>query len=207
MTLGMMTDGPIPRNVSLALRFLREAQRHSLRNMADELNNTPGRKIAGKNRTRAVKFDHDTIDAIENQERLKIWQLGRYANWSGMPGGAIILFSQLASHLRDGAPEDVELTKSIAASVKEVCDFVIAHADRLAGEPPGGTSGARDRTLETLVRECSYKDANAEQKLDDARLIFALYHIMDRYAPEAKKLYRNHSRKRFPAGEPNGADV
>ena len=196
-----MTDDPIPRNISVMLRFLRESECHSLRSMAEELNNTPGRKIAGRNRRRAAKFDHDSINALENQERLKIWHLGRYANWCGMPAGAIILFSQLASHLRDGDLEDVELTKSIAAAVKQVCEYVIGNADRLAGGPPAsnGPSEARDRKLETLVRECSYRDVNAEQKLEDARLIFALYQIMSCYAPEAKKLYRSHSRKKFTA--------
>ena len=167
--------------------------------MSDELNATPGRKIGGKNPGRAAKFDHDLINALENQERLKVWHLSRYANWLGMPPGAIILFSQLASHLKDAEMEDIELTKSIARAVKQVCEYVIANAEQLAGRPPdsNGTSKARDRKLETLMRECAYKNASAKQKLEDARLIFALYQIMNRYAPEARTLYHNHSRKKF----------
>ena len=167
--------------------------------MADELNNTPGRKVSGKNPARAAKFDHDLIDALENQERLKVWHLGRYANWFGMPPGAIILFSQLASHLRNGNPEDLELTKSIAAAVKEVCEHVIANAEQLVDGAPNsnGTSKTKDRKLETLMRECAYKNANAKQKLEDGRLIFALYQIMNRYASAAKTLYQSHSRTKF----------
>jgi hypothetical protein len=195
----MTTDDPIPRNISVLLRLLRELQGHSLRTMADQLNSTPGRKKAGKNSGRVAKFDHDAIDALENQERLKIWQLGRYANWTGMPGGAIILFAQLASHLRDGEKEDVELTRSIAEAVKLVCDYVIANADQLAAGPPdnSGASAGRDKRFEKLVRECAYKSSDEGQKLEDARLIFALHQILDRYTPEAKALYQDHSRKKF----------
>ena len=194
----MTTDDPIPRNISVLLRLLRELQGQSLRVMADQLNSTPGRKIAGKNSGRVAKFDHDAIDALENQERLKVWQLGRYANWSGMPGGAIILFAQLASHLRDGEEEDVELARSIAEAVTLVCDYVIANADQLAAGPNSiGPSEGRDKRFEKLARDCAYRNADEAQKLEDARLIFALHQILDRYAPEAKALYQDHSRKKF----------
>ena len=193
-----MTDDPIPRNISMMLRFLRESSAHSLRRMADELNKTSGRKIPGK-RGQPAKFDHDLIDSIENRERLKIWHLGRYANWYGMPVGAILLFSQLASHMRDGDVDDIDLTKSVAEAVKTVCDYVIKNADRLAAGLPdnGAANSPRDRMLEALLRECAYKNADPEQRQQDARLISAIYQIMNQYALEAKKRYRDHSDKKF----------
>jgi hypothetical protein len=204
-----MTDDPIPRNISVTLRFFRESSGCSLRGLAEELNKTPGRKIAGKNRGRTAKFDHDLIDAIENQERLKVWHLGRYANWYGMPPGVIIMFSQLASHLRDGGMEDVELAKSIAAAMKHVCEYVIDNADMLANGVPdyGETGQTRDRKFEALLRECTYRNASEEQKRQDTRLIFTLHQIMNEYAMEARKRYRDHSQKKFKASKTDSADV
>ena len=171
--------------------------------MVDELNNTPGRKIPGRGRGRAAKFDHDLVNALEHQEKLKIWHLGRYANWCGMPPGAIILFSQLASHLRDGDLEDMQLSKSIAEAVKEVCQYVIDSADQLAvRESDKGAGAPRDRKLEALVRGCEYKDQSEEQKRHDARLVHALHRILSRYPPEAKELYRRHARKKFRGTTP-----
>ena len=143
-----MANDPIPRNLAVTLRYLRLSSRYSLRRMSDELNATPGRKVGGKSPGRVAKFDHDLIEALENQERLKVWHLGRYANWFGMPPGAIILFSQLASHLRDAELEDIELTKSIAEVVKQVCEFVIANAEQLVegALDRNGTPEARDRS-------------------------------------------------------------
>ena len=195
----MSTDDPIPRNVSVTLRFLRELHGHSLRRMAEALNKTPGRKVAGKTPKTAAKFDHDLIDAIETQERLKIWHLGRYANWYGMPAGAILLFSQLSSHLRDGNAEDVELAKAVAQAVKQICDYMIDNADRLAAALPGesGDGQPRERRLEALVRNCAYKDASAEQRRKDARQVAILYEIMNRYAAETKTSYREFSEEKF----------
>lgn len=199
----MITDDPIPRNVSITLRFLRESSGHSLRRMADVLNRTPGRKVAGKDPQRAAKFDHDLIDAIENRERLKLWQLGRYANWCGMPAGAILLFSQFASHVRDGSAEDLELTKAVAQAVKQICDYVIDNADMLAAAMPreGRDGQPREKRLEALVRACAYKDSSAGQKRKDACQIAVLYEIMNRYAAEARTCYREHSEKKFSLKE------
>ncbi|MBJ7533315.1 hypothetical protein JDN40_04230 [Rhodomicrobium vannielii ATCC 17100] len=193
-----MTDDPIPRNISMTLRFIRESSALSLRRMADELNKTSGRKIPGR-RGRPAKFDHDLIEAIESQERLKIWHLGRYANWYGMPVGAILLFSQLASHIRDGKREDVELTKSVAEAVKHVCEYVIENADALAAGVPdtGAADQRRDRKLEALVRECAFKNADVEQRRQDARLVSAIHQIMNQYALTARKSYRDHSDRKF----------
>jgi len=167
--------------------------------MADELNKTPGRKVTGKKKGKPAKFDHDLIEGIENRERLKIWHLGRYANWYGMPAGAILLFSQLASHLRDGTKEDLELAASIAEAVKQVCEYVTENANALIAEAAhdGERDRPRDRKLEALVRECAYKDASFEQKRRDARLITALYQILNQYSPEARTIYREHSGKKF----------
>jgi hypothetical protein len=199
----MIANDPIPRNISVTLRFLRELSGHSLRRMAEALNKTPGHKVAGKSPKRPAKFDHDLIDAIENRQRLKIWQLSRYANWYGMPAGAILLFSQFASHLRDGSAEDVELTKTVAQAVKQICDYVIENADNLATATPGeGRDGKpRERRLEALVRACAHRDSSAAQKREDARQVMILYEIMNRYMVEAKKRYREHSEKKFSSEE------
>jgi hypothetical protein len=197
-----MTDDPIPRNVALTLRLFRESTAHSLRSIAEELNKTPGRKIRGKGRgEKPAKFDHDLIEAIEAQKRLKIWHLGRYANWWGMPVGAILLFSQLASHLRDGKEDDVVLAKSVAEAVKGVCDYVIANADALASDPNnGGTDQTRDKRLEALVRKCAYKKATPEQKSRDARLVAVIHRMLNQYPVEAKAFYRDHVNKTITQG-------
>jgi hypothetical protein len=199
----MMTDDPIPRNMSVTLRFLRELSGNSLRGMAEALNETPGRRIAGKNRERVAKFDHDLVEAIENQKRLKMWHLARYGNWCGMPAGAILLFSQFASHLRDGDHDDVVLAKLVAEAVSRVCNYVIDHADRLAAGAPD--SSPADKKLNTLVRKCAYRGASDEQKQKDACQLHAVNELLGQYPIEVKKLYREHCSRKF--GQGGSADI
>ena len=169
--------------------------------MADQLNSTPGRKIAGKNSGRVAKFDHDAIDALENQERLKVWQLGRYANWGLLvyPTAAqIILFAQLASHLE--MERRRMRTRQVDRGGRKAR---LRLRDRQRRPTRGGAAEQhrpvkeRDKRFEKLARDCAYRNADEAQKLEDARLIFALHQILDRYAPEAKALYQDHSRKKF----------
>jgi hypothetical protein len=202
-----MTDDPIPRNIAVTLRLLREMSGNSLRGMAEELNDTPGREVAGKAPGRSAKFDHDLLDAIESQERLKIWHLGRYANWYGVPAGAILLFSQLASHLRDGDADDITLTKSVAEAVRTVCDFLIAEADRMASTIPTAVSAGMpgDKLNEKLIRKCNYKGVDDEQKQQDACQVLMTNELLRQYPGDAKKLYQEHARKKFGRKRTNGS--
>ena len=172
---------------------------NSLRGMAEDLNDTPGREVAGKAPGRSAKFDHDLLDAIESQERLKIWHLGRYANWYGVPAGAILLFSQLASHLRDGDADDIALTKSVAEAVKTVCDLLIAEADGMASAIPAAVSAGMpgDKPGEKLIRKCSYKGVDDVQKQQDACQVLITNELLRQYPGETKNLYREHARKKF----------
>lgn len=189
-----MTDDPVPRNVAVTLRFLRESSGNSLREMATALNETPGRKIPGRNPEQAAKFDHDLIGAIERQRRLRLWHLGRYGNWHGMPVGAILLISQFASHVRDGGASDIALTKSVAEAIRHICNYVIGNVDRMAEAAPDAPI---DRRLNVLVRKCAYKRASEKQKEKDARHIRALHDLLSQYPSEARKLYRSHCRAKL----------
>jgi hypothetical protein len=193
-----VSDDHVPRNLAVTLRLLRVAAHHSSHSLPDELNGTPGRAVPGRDRRPAAKFNHDMISNIENGVSLKIWQLGRYANWCGIPPGTLLLLSQLASHLRDGTAEDIRLAKTLAHAARELCDYVIQNADKLASlnsdTLPDDDKGA---AVADIVRKCAYQDASKEDEIRTARQILIVKELLDQYPEAAKGPYKEHANRRF----------
>ena len=193
-----VSDDHVPSNVAVTLRLLRVSAGFSSHSMPDELNRTPGRTVPGRDGRPAAKFNHDTISNIENAISLKIWQLGRYGNWYGIPPATLMLLSQLASHLRDGTAEDVELAKTLALAARDLCEYIVENADRLASlDPHALPTDGEGKVLAEILKKCAYQDADKKEQLKNARQILIAKELLDNYPEKAKHPYKEHARRRF----------
>jgi hypothetical protein len=191
------TGAPISLGWVLALKRLREG--HTVEQLAEILNYTPGRfgnerEANGENRR--IAFTPKLVNLCELSQSTVTWHTTRYAAWSGVPVGGINLIQQISSHFRDedGSGEQTAIAVAMAKAMRDICHYVVENADELNAASLDDVPAARREAVKAHTER--EPDPSKHQKIK--KLLAVADMLLELYPEEARALLRADAARRFP---------